>query len=167
MMVAMLSVGFVSCGSDDENSQKGDITADDPDGTVIVNLSNNFYFDGKYYNNGITFPGLESIDFGMTKENNLRVGHSVVDYWDTDIVSVGKVNGLSGIKTIPSSGWGNKVAAVPGNGYIIRGRYDYSPNIGEYKYVRVYVVNYTTNISEEIIGVTIKYHSPWIPISNN
>ena len=63
--------------------------------------------------------------------------------------SVGKVDGLSGITTIPSKGWSENIAITLNSGYIITRKYEFA---------RLYVVSVTTN------EATMKYQNPfWFP----
>ena len=150
MMVMMMSVFMVACSdssSDFSLVQTSTISAQDPEGTVLVNLTN----DGE---NSISF-GLSRVC--MLSSNNFKVISPYASPTDEEIVSVGKVSGLSQIKNIPESGWSRSVAVVPENGYIIH----YLDSNGEYKYSRIYVVSYITNTSGGIIGAIIKYQIPW------
>ncbi|MBQ1816265.1 MAG: BACON domain-containing protein [Bacteroidaceae bacterium] len=60
--------------------------------------------------------------------------------------SVGKVDGLSGITTIPSKGWSENIAITLNSGYIIQRKYEFA---------RLYVVSVTTN------EATVKYQYPF------
>lgn len=158
MMVAMLSVGFISCSKDDDddNGQKSEAISDnDPEGTIVINLENNdkdICIDDEW----------PYMYVGMTPQNNIDTW-----YQSAQIVSVGKVNGLSAIKKIPTSGWAERCAATPGSGYVIR-QQKASANDGRqidgYKYCRVYLVDYITSTSGGIMGATIKYQL-WNPDS--
>lgn len=156
MMVAILSVGFVSCGDDDDddNSQKSEaISVKDPEGTIVLNLVN----DDKDICIDEEWPYMY---VGMTPQNNIDTW-----YHNGQIVSVGKVNGLSAINRIPESGWAERCAATPGSGYVIRQEKADPYHGGEtngYKYCRVYLVDFITSTSGGIMGATIKYQL-WNP----
>ena len=94
---------------------------------------------------------------GMNSANNLEAqGREHL----AQIISIGKVKGLSHINNIPESGWSNQVAAIPGYGYIYRvSWWNYTP----ISYARIFVVNYITSTSGGIIGATIKYQPYWEP----
>jgi hypothetical protein len=146
MMVAMLSVGFASCGgNDDDNDVK--TSTKDPEGTIVLNM-----FNGGYKN--ATRFHVYNVKFHIDKANNF------VNDGITRFINVGKINGISDINETPTIGWTTSVAVIPGYGYIAK--YNSSP---EYQYIRIYVVDYITNTSNEIIGATIKYHywysQPW------
>ena len=149
LFVAALSLGFTSCGDDDDN-----------DGgsarTVTANIRNDddyLYIDWKDEEEGYSvYTGLRIND-----ANNF-----VADYRSSDgIVCVGKVSGIGSIKKVPQSGWSEKCAVQPGYGYVLRSegysKYGYS----DYRYVRIYVVDYMEGTSGGIIGATIKYQAPW------
>lgn len=163
MMVAMC-VTFTACGGDDDDeggSANNPVTTADPEGTIVANLTNTFvYVKQGYHKNGISnMNGRDDVYLGMNSSNNLEAAAA----WHTDykvqIVSVGKVNGLSSINSIPKDGWTNQVAALPGYGYIYRSEYSYNP--GVYTYARIYAVDYMTDTSGGIMGITIKYQEKW------
>ena len=55
---------------------------------------------------------------------------------------------------IPVSGWTEKVAVAPGEGYVA-----YSTQTGQF--YRLYVKEYTVNILNEVIGAEVKYQMPF------
>ena len=156
LFASMFSVSFVSCGNDDDdnpNHNGSTITENDPEGTIMINLVNDdkdVQIDGEW-------PYLY---VGMTPQNNIDTW-----YYNGQIVSVGKVKGLSAITKIPDSGWAERCAATAGCGYIIRQSKASANNsrvIDGYKYCRVYLVDFVTNTSGGIMGATIKYQM-WNP----
>ena len=137
LMLVMISISFVSCSKDDDNN-KGDtstaITGNDPEGTVVVNLSND--------NKTVYIP---ETPLRMTPANNIKLMEGY------GIKCIGKVNGLAEVKEEPvdrKSLSGHEVAATPGYGYVA---------MGFYGYTRFYVVNYIESTTGGIIGCTIKY----------
>lgn len=162
MMVAMLCVGFVSCGDDDDddNGQESETISDkDPEGTIIANLTNTFYGHGWYWYEGIeNMNGVNYNYLGMNSSNNLEAEANthISSGLNVSIVSVGKVKSLSSINKIPANGWTNQVAAIPGYGYVYR-----SNNYGNIKYARIVAVKYMESTSGEIMGITIKYQENW------
>lgn len=88
------------------------------------------------------------------------------DNFDTggwgQIVDIGSMKGLGNVGYIPKTGYADKVAVIPGHGYIWeRNQYNpYGPNEPN-SYVRIYVTNYTKNAAGEIIGADIKYQKPF------
>ncbi len=154
LFASIFSVTLVSCGNDDDdNPNESAITENDPEGTILMNLVNNdddICIDEEW----------PYMYVGMTPQNNIDTWYS-----NAQIVSVGKVNGLSAIKKIPASGWAERCAATPGSGYVIRQR-KASANDGRqtdgYKYCRVYLVDFITSTSGGIMGATIKYQL-WNP----
>lgn len=158
MVTIMLSVGFVSCGDDDddENGQESEtINEQDPEGTIISNLTNTFYEYGWYWYDGIeNMNGIERNYLGMNSSNNLEAEST--NAGTVSIVSVGKVKSLSSINKIPENGWTNQVAAIPGYGYVYRSNY-----YGNIKYARIIAVKYMESTSGGIMGITIKYQENW------
>ena len=155
LFASIFSVSFVSCGDDDdENLNESSITENDPEGTIIMNLVNN---DDDICIDDDEWPYMY---VGMTPQNNIDTW-----YYNAEIVSVGKVKGLSAITKIPESGWAERCAATPGCGYVIRqskaSAYDARQTDG-YKYCRVYLVDFITSTSGGIMGATIKYQL-WNP----
>ncbi|MBQ8467242.1 MAG: DUF5036 family protein [Prevotella sp.] len=154
LFASIFSVSFVSCGDDDDNnSNESTITENDPEGTIIMNLVNNdddIVIDEEW----------PYMHVGMTPQNNIDTW-----YYNAQIVSLGKVKGLSAIMKIPESGWAERCAATPGFGYIIRqskvSAYDARRTDG-YKYCRVYLVDFIKSTSGGIMGATIKYQL-WNP----
>jgi len=79
-----------------------------------------------------------------------------------EFVTIGKVNGLGKITSIPQSGWAEHVAVMPGYGYV--GREDGGVYVGNYNYVRIYVVDYILAAGTDgIIGADVKYQAPFVP----
>ncbi len=162
LIIALASLGMTSCGGeDDEGGTKNDpIAARDPEGTIVANLTNTFiYTKNGYYNNGIsTMNGISYCYLGMNSNNNLQAEAAGHDGSQVQIVSIGKVNGLSDIKEIPKEGWTHQVAAIPGYGYVYRWSYYGSE---PYTYARIFAVDYMTSTSGGIMGITIKYQEKW------
>ena len=156
LAIALVSLCTVSCDGDDDDkggSIENTISANDPEVTIVINLENNdddICIDEEW----------PYMYVGMTPQNNIDTW-----YHSAQIVSVGKVNGLSAIKKVPESGWTERCAATPGSGYVIRQNKrhptDFSRTEG-YKYCRVYLVDFITSTSGGIMGATIKYQL-WNP----
>ena len=87
LFASIFSVTLVSCGNDDDdNPNESTITENDPEGTILMNLVNNdddICIDEEW----------PYMYVGMTPQNNIDTW-----YQSAQIVSVGKVNGLSAIK---------------------------------------------------------------------
>ncbi len=130
----------VSCSNDLTSS---DENIDDPSGTITVSMRNSGNGDTRLHIGGINNTA------------TLYVSNDNFRCYDAYIVSLGKVKGLGSITTMPTSGWADKMAAIPGNGYII------VTCLAEV--YRVYVVDYIYNIYNEIIGVDIKYQPDFRP----
>ena len=180
MMFAIVCIGFASCSSDDDSEKSNSIGDQDPEGTVVVNIRNessggydNLHFDmGPSYTYTSTYNGTTKTEIitpiahlYMTPSNNLG---------GEEIVSVGRVNGLGSINKIPDSGWSTQVALNPGNGYIIRRKYEISGiwdskkgsygewiyEYSDYYYSRIYCVEFLTSY-DLIAGATLKYQGNW------
>ena len=154
LALALSCFSISSCGSDDDddngNPKESTITDNDPEGTILLNLVNNdddIMIEDNY----------PYMYVGMTPQNNIDTW-----YYDAEIVSIGKVKGLSAIKKIPESGWAERCAAIQGNGYIIRQKKINNGMISGYKYCRIYLVDFITSTSGGIMGATIKYQL-WNP----
>ena len=79
-----------------------------------------------------------------------------------DIACVGSVSGLGKIKNIPSSGWAEEMAVHPGQGYVVRHKYDGGNGGKKFcKYARVYVEDWIEGTSGGIIGAVIRYEDNW------
>lgn len=145
-MLAIICVFAAGCSGDEpgggNNEPEGggqinpDSEVDDPTGTVLISMRNG--------NNGDT--SLDGLRIG--KDDNFHGSG-----WK--ISSVGKVKGLGNVSTIPSSGWSEQVAVVPGSGYVAYNSYSDT-------YYRLYVVDYiTAAVSGGIIGADVKYQKPF------
>ena len=158
IMVTMLSVGFVSCSKDDDESDNNEnteiVSNQDPEGTIVLNMTSGA--KDNYYK------------IGELGEIHIDAANNFIGKSNTSFVSIGLVGGLSKITQIPKSGWAESAAVVPGTGYVMR--YGYSPS---YQYARIYVVDYlgstytddAGNTYGEITGATIKYQAPFqLPI---
>lgn len=115
-----------------------------------ISRSNNFYAEGRFEGN---------------TSNGVWVANTETPFWS--IASVGNVTGLGRINTIPETGWASEVAVHPGNGYVIRCKWDgeiYS-GTGLYahfcRYARVYVEDWIESTSGGIIGAVIRYEDNW------
>ena len=166
-MVAMLSVGFASCGDDEEsvvppqndgNQQTEYLSNQDPEGTVVINMNNGA--NDNYYDLGLGYK--IHIDEANNFISELVTSGSPYGgpytYYPVEFVTIGTVKGLSEVNTIPETGWSTSVAVVPGTGYVVRVKgssYSYD------KYARLYVVESIVGTSGGIIGATIKYQSPF------
>lgn len=171
LFMAILPLGLTACGDDDDNGGSVDnpITTADPAGTITVNIRNKN--NGGYGSDGVELKGLTTFTgSGYDYDGYLYIDEADnlfcsddddYDEWtypDFEIVSLGKVNGLGGIKNIPKSGWGNKAAVIPGYGYIVRGM-----ESNEYirHYARIYVVDYMESTTGGVIGAIVKIQCPW------
>lgn len=90
--------------------------------------------------------------FDMSSSNNFIV------HYGGEIASVGIVNNLSGIRTVPDSGWVKEIAAHPGMGYVIR--YRESEDDG-FHYARFYIEEWIESTSGGIIGALLWYQDDW------
>lgn len=129
---------FASCGKSDEPDIPGgnpDKPVDDPAGTVSIILRNDF--------------GSTINDFGINKADNFAF-----DWGGGYIVDLGAMKGLGNVTYIPTEGWASSCAVIPGHGYVVY--YDY------YKtFMRLYVEEYVTSITNEILGAQVKYQKPF------
>lgn len=120
----------------------------DPPGTVIVNMvydkEQRFFVN----NNPYSYSYLV-----LRTDNNFSGSGYNGGYNCTGINTVGMVTGLGAITKIPSGMvWADKVAAIPGYGYIVN---------FEGHYVTFYVADWMEN--GQYSGITIKYKEGWTP----
>lgn len=167
MAVASSFFAFASCSDDDNNggSGSGGFSTNDPEGTVVVNLSNDESncincFNG--YVAGLDPQSNLSVKYGINSSNNFV---SINGNW-IKFACVGKIDGLSSItgRDTANSGYSESCAIIPGYGYIGKCShlmvYKYAGfNTG---YIRIYVDGWIKNTDGEIIGATIKYQDNWI-----
>lgn len=137
MMVTMLTVGFVSCGSDDDNEDLNNgqpvnpgTTVNDPEGTISLSMRN--------ADNGETY-----LDNIYISKENFRGAY---------FASVGAVKGLGNVYIIPTTGWAEQMSVIAGNGYVA-----YSNN----QFYRIYVVSDIVATTGGVIGADIKYQKPF------
>lgn len=106
----------------------------DPTGTVLLSMRNDdgTSLDGLYIGNDDNFHG---------------------NGWK--IASMGKVRGLGNVASIPTSGWADRVAVVPGNGYVAH-------NYWSDEFVRIWVSDYISGATTGgVIGAEVKYQKPF------
>jgi hypothetical protein len=132
---------FFMAGCETDNS--------DPSGAVQVTMRNG--------NNGRTIvsPDGASGSFFIGNNNNFYSWTGRVEF-----ATVGKVNGLGNVTRIPTSGWANQVAVVPGQGYVVAFR---NWNTEEVTYLRMYVLSWVEASTGGIIGARITYQYPFVP----
>lgn len=132
----MLATG---CSKNDDPDNGGYIKPDqvvaDPTGTVELTMRNE--------NNGRTWLG----DLYINKSDNFTVSGG-------QIASIGQVNGLGNVSSIPTAGWAPAVAVIPGNGYVV-----YDGNNDEF--YRVYVTSYIHSTAGGVMGANVKYQRPF------
>lgn len=147
LAAAALAFAAVGCGEDDEPTSGKSNTGEqlnpegDPEGTVTVNIGN----DGKSMNIG-------DIDMSirMTDDNNFSTS--------SRLLSVGKVQGLSSVRSVSPVGWSSNVLVQQGYGYVLR-----NSSWQRHRYARLYVEDYVTTTSGGIMGAKIKYQYPFYP----
>ena len=154
MTIVCLSACFSSCSKDDsdEFEPTENVSSQDPEGTIVLNMSSGA--SGNYYQIG------DLCEIHIDEANNFKGER----YSGAKFVSVGLVSGLGKITQIPTSGWAESAAVVPGTGYVMR--------YGD-QYARIYVVEYLGmtytdeqgNTYGQTTGATIKYQAPFqLPI---
>ncbi len=162
LFVAALSLSFTSCGDDDDNDGgKTGGSGSDPSGTVTANIRND---GGSLHMDWEDEEGYRvNTGLSINDANNFVAGYIIYaeDSYNDGIVCVGKVSGIGSIKKVPQSGWSRTCAVQPGYGYVLRSLEKKSGQFGDYRYVRIYVVDYMEGTSGGIIGATIKYQAPW------
>lgn len=156
LLIGVLSVGFVSCGNDDDEPKHEEVVdptkpVADPLGTVSLSMHNE--------SNGDTSLG----HIGIGDDNNFYDNDTY--YSQLYFADMGEMAGIGNITSIPMAGWAKKVQVKPGHGYVAYQR-SYSTWNGETTYsdptiYRIYVNDYITGGSGGIIGAEIKYQTPF------
>ncbi len=103
----------------------------DPTGTIALSMRD--------YDNGLTFLG-----------NCIYIRHE--NFLGGYFSSFGEVSGLGNVSYIPKTGWADRMAVIPGNGYVA---------YANGQYYRIYVVDYATSTLGGIIGADVKYQTPF------
>lgn len=172
---AILSLWLIGC-SDSDPDNPDEPTPDnpeqpvidpnqpvpDPEGTIMVNVLN----DGEdVYINGFSNIKIDNRNnFASAKDN---IWYSTYGTPWCEYVSVGEVNGLGNIVSIPETGWSDNISVIAGNGYVSRvfvpGEKDENGNTtGSYKYARIYVMSPVEGITGTISGFTLKCQAPFV-----
>jgi hypothetical protein len=151
LLLLIVSAALTLAGCDDTQSNP------DPEGTIELRMRNSA--------NGNTYLTIQEgeayISLNIGSDNNFNViDHSYYgDLGNNLLCGVGSVSGLGSVKSIPTAGWTNVAAVVPGNGYVIR----FSSDRGTV-YARLFVVDWTESASSGgIIGAQVKYQFPFNP----
>lgn len=141
ILAGCLLMGMVSC-SKDEPMEEGpgsvvspDANVPDPAGTISLSMWNG------------DETSLDGLKIG--NDNNF---HGSYFY----IADIGQVRGLGNVAYIPAVGWSDKVAVIPGHGYVA-----VDTSWGEPRYYRIYVEDTVVSTSGGIIGFDIKYQKPF------
>ncbi len=169
MLAAMIFPVLFSCNVEDiiggtGDSGSGGLSADDPDGTVVMNLSNDGSDRIRVFNG--YYSGNDYVEFGINGSNNFVVRSGS----GCQFVCVGSVAGLSAIVASDtlSNGYSTTCAAMPGYGYILRSNQlvRSADSTKAFGYVRIYVDSWIKNTAGVIIGATVKYQDNWIILEN-
>lgn len=160
VLAAALTFAAAGCGEDDEPTSGKNNTGEqlnpegDPEGTVTVNIGN----DGGYL-----YIDEGGVQIAMTDDNNFIVrAINQLPYCSSNLSSIGKVPGLSFVRTAPKSGWDSEMLAQSEYGYVLRTA-DNSEEFMYNIYTRLYVEEYMTNTAGGIIGARVKYQAPFYP----
>lgn len=151
-LLAALTFLFPACEKNN-SSVDGSSGGEDISGLITVKMRNS--------DNGTTEIPVGVGYFYINSANNFRSGYSGVQFCDMGTKK------LSAIKTLPTSGWAREVAVTPNHRYVIRYEYtiwnsDLQRNEQKVAYLKLYVVDYTTNTSGSIIGAEVQY-CEWTP----
>lgn len=155
-LVAMtLGVAITSCEKEELNGGSTDTPLP---GSITVKMRNE--------DNGRTLIWFSSHTYVYVNEaNNFQARGSAGNSWseEIEIASVGKVNGLGSITTIPESGWIDEASVFVGHGYVVRWRQrndwgsDTDSNKSDYSYGRIFVHDEIVSTGGGIIGYTVSY----------
>ena len=170
-MMTLVSASFASC-TKENGSGSNDNTGIE---VRIINRANDGYlvemvweekvlFEYYYQGNDNSYYGEGSADLGIDSYNNfyLRQNSNYITSGrpkaNATIASIGSVRGLNKVNKIPQSGWTDRVAVNPGNGYVIR--FEGSCESGTFcHYARVYVKEWIESTSGGIIGAIVRYET--------
>lgn len=154
----LMALLFVSCKKTDNENLPGK----DPEGTVLAYLIT-------WVSDGDVHIKTEDHDVCLQISRSGTITGGLECYGKVEFASIGTVQGLWEIKSIPKSGWVESVAAADNNGYIIKA------TIGDTSqsfYIRFCVVNVQADV---VVGQTsagktmygskalIKYQAPFKP----
>ena len=154
-LVAMtLGVAMISCEKEEPNGSSTDTPLP---GSITVKMRNE--------DNGRTLIWFSSYTYVYVNEaNNFQARGSAGNSWseEIEIASVGKVNGLGSITTIPESGWIDEASVFVGHGYVVRWQRndwgsDTDSNKSDYSYGRIFVHDEIVSTGGGIIGYTVSY----------
>ena len=149
---------FTACGGSDDavmnlpTQQTPVVTTTDPVGTIVLNFKKGTSANEQSVGVGRIYMD-NAGNFNFDKGERILVStplsgsYYAYDNDGIEFSSVGKVDGLSGITTIPSKGWSESIAITANTGYII-----YKSNKG---FARLYVESVTPN------EATVKYQYPF------
>ena len=158
-VLVLLSIAIFSCKKDGASTTTGDgsnpsnpANCEDPEGTIVANLRN----DSGY---------LTILNGGLKMNNANNFVFNDQSFHERTFVNIGEVDGLGCVENIPQSGWSDQVAVIPGNGYIVRDKYDY-PEYEYTKYARIYVTSYLLSANNNILGAELKYQDNWKSLLN-
>lgn len=131
------------------------ITNNDPEGTVIVRLSNDVDKD-----NSFSVDDFPNHPISMTPTNNL-----IPKFGNWEFAVFGKVNGIGYMQGIPETGWTSKVALAPKTGYVCRLQKGFWDNGAPYYvYMAIYCDSWILRVGDMgIIGAVLKYIYPFSP----
>lgn len=154
-LLAALTFLFPACEKNN-SSVDGSSGGEDTSGLITVKMRNS--------ENGETTILVGGGYFYINKANNFA--NSGYGNANTEICDMGTKK-LSAIKTVPTSGWAREVAVTPNHRYVIRNEYtQWNSSIQgteqKVAYLKLYVVDYTTNTSGGIIGAEVQY-CEWTP----
>lgn len=168
MMVATLNVSLAACGSDeDEDNGLVDtpsISVQDPEGTVTISMGGGSFYDigleAKIHIDGNNNFVTETVSKQEWHSSGYGISNPIDYDYFVEFASVGKVNGLGQVTSIPVSGWSKSIVVIPGTGYIARiMRKDKTNNSDACfygKYTRLYVEEQNTGAT-----VIVKYQTPF------
>ena len=154
-LLAAVMFLFPACEGNDPSSNGGG--GEDTSGLITLKMRNS--------ENGETMIHIGGGYFMMNKANNFA-NYGSYGNVNTEFCDMGTKK-LSAIKTVPTSGWAKEVAVIPNHRYVIRNNYsqwnsDIQGNEQKVAYIKLYVVDYTTNTSGGIIGAEVQY-CEWTP----
>ncbi len=171
LIIALVSICTVSCGGDDDddnNSPNSTTVVPDPEGTLEIFLNTGtdpYYYSSKHtsIDLGWVSLGLRATQYllALDTSNNIAIWDHRKKTEKKMIVSVGKVNGLGNIVSVPNSGWTTQALVKEENGYIVH--FDVEGSYNGEEYIRLYIKQCQYDASGNITGAYVKYQRNWSP----
>ncbi len=148
IMVAMMSVCFVSCSSDDNNGDDSILTTiPDPEGTKTIEMTADGVTTYRIAEGNLVLTRNFELKKDFDSPKNISIGY------------VGKTNGVGAITEVPRSRSIMSDPVKPGDGFVVVSvDYDYLTTIT----ARLFVESYIKDSNGKKVGIRVKCHDYWM-----